>query len=73
MHACLLSLCFLYFSLVCALLRGEECSRSCILYGLTQIVHDVTSRFFFPIVSSFKLCAHVEMISVVPGLTNEIY
>ena len=43
---------FLYFSLVCSLLRGEECSRSCILYGLTQIVHDVTSRSFFPIVVS---------------------
>ena len=43
---------FLYFSLVCSLLRGDECSRSCILYGLIQIVRDVTSCSFFPIVVS---------------------
>ena len=73
MHACLVIFMFLYFSLVCTLLRGEECSRSCILYESILIVRDVTSRSFFPfVVSSFKLCAHVE-ISVVSELTDEIY
>ena len=43
------------------------------LYELILIVRDVTSRSFFPIVvSSFWLCAHVE-ISVVSDLTDEIY
>ena len=53
----------LYFSLVCSLLRGEECGRS---YGLIQIVRDVISCSFFSIfVSSFNCACDVE-ISVVP-------
>ena len=56
----------LYFSLVCSLLRGEECGRSCISYGLIQIVRDVISCSFFSIfVSSFSCARDVE-ISVVP-------
>ena len=42
------------------------CGRSCISYGLIQIVRDVTSCSFFSIfVSSFSCARDVE-ISVVP-------